>query len=117
MENYIQVGQTALRSPSGEFLPAVPLFIRGEDAGGKSEISGLTVAEELLSISVSKVFADKFKQYVEVSNCAGMDCRYIFTKKFLKEYKGNTCPECGHEIDANLKPKKQGRPKKIIGGA
>ena len=33
MERYVQVGVTALRDPvTGEFLPAVPLFIREEDA-------------------------------------------------------------------------------------
>lgn len=32
MSAYIQIGQTALRDPAtGEFLPAVPLFIRAED--------------------------------------------------------------------------------------
>jgi len=65
MEKYIQTGQMSLRSPDGEFLPAVPLFIREADAGGKSEITGLTVAEELLNIDVARVFADKFKQYAD----------------------------------------------------
>ena len=33
MNKYVQVGVTALRDPvTGEFLPAVPLFIREEDA-------------------------------------------------------------------------------------
>ncbi len=32
-ERYVQVGVTALRDPvTGKFLPAVPLFIREEDA-------------------------------------------------------------------------------------
>ncbi|MCL2197289.1 MAG: hypothetical protein FWB80_00040 [Defluviitaleaceae bacterium] len=64
-ENYVQVGQFALRNPRGDFLPAVPLFIREQDAGGRSETSGLSVAEEitLSSADVSKIFASKFKQY------------------------------------------------------
>ena len=65
MEKYIQAGQMALRTPSGEFLPAVPLFIREQDAGAKGEVTGLTVAEELLTMDVAKVFADKFKQYAD----------------------------------------------------
>ena len=33
MNKYVQMGVTALRDPvTGEFLPAVPLFIREEDA-------------------------------------------------------------------------------------
>ena len=65
MENYVQVGQMALRSPDGEFLPHVPLFIREQDAGGRSEITGRSVAEDLLNIDVAKVFAGKFKEYTE----------------------------------------------------
>lgn len=34
MSAYIQVGVTALRDPvTGEYLPAVPLYIREEDRG------------------------------------------------------------------------------------
>ena len=32
MSEYIQIGSTALRDPvTGDFLPAVPLYIRAED--------------------------------------------------------------------------------------
>lgn len=32
MSEFIQIGQTAIRDPiTGEFLPAVPLYIRAED--------------------------------------------------------------------------------------
>ena len=35
MSGYVQIGVTALRAPgTGEFLPAVPLYIRAEDAEG-----------------------------------------------------------------------------------
>ena len=34
MNGFIQVGTTALRDPgTGEFLPAVPLYVRAEDSG------------------------------------------------------------------------------------
>ncbi len=29
---YVQVGVTAMRAPDGSFLPAVPLYVRAEDA-------------------------------------------------------------------------------------
>jgi len=116
VETYVQVGQVALRSPSGEFLPAVPLFIREQDAGGRSEITGLTVAEELLNVDVSKVFADKFKQYAETVTCTARGCGFEFTPKFLEEYDGDTCPNCGENIK-KLKPKRRGRPKKMEGNA
>ncbi len=64
-ERFIQVGTFALRSPKGEFLPSVPLFIKAEDAGGVNEKTGLTIAEEISLINVGKVFADKFKQYTD----------------------------------------------------
>jgi len=35
VSGYVQIGVTALRAPgTGEFLPAVPLYIRAEDAEG-----------------------------------------------------------------------------------
>lgn len=51
---FIQVGVTALRGPTGEFLPAVPLYIRAD----KLKQSGLTQAEENLLRDVSGVFVD-----------------------------------------------------------
>ena len=37
-EKYIQVGVTALRDPAtGEFLPAVPLYIKAEDGAEEAE--------------------------------------------------------------------------------
>ena len=68
MEKYVQVGNMALRNPKGDFLPAVALFIKEQDAGGKSEITGLTVAEELLNINVSKVFLEKLKECINTQN-------------------------------------------------
>lgn len=64
-ERMVQIGVTALRSPSGEFLPSVPLYIKEEDAGEINPHTGRTVQEDLALTDVAKVFADKFKQYAE----------------------------------------------------
>lgn len=64
-ERMVQIGVTALRSPSGEFLPSIPLYIKEEDAGEINKHTGRTVAEDLALTDVAKVFADKFKQYAE----------------------------------------------------
>ena len=64
-EKYVQVGQAALRSPSGKFLPAVPLFIREQDAGGKSKASGISEGEESLLNNLADAFADIFKYQQE----------------------------------------------------
>lgn len=53
-EIFIQVGVTALRSPTGEVLPSVPLYIKAEQL----KQSGLTQAEEKLLKDVSGVFAE-----------------------------------------------------------
>lgn len=54
MNNFIQVGTTALRDPlTGEFLPAVPLFIREPDAAAAAPLNDMNIAE---------VFAEKFRQ-------------------------------------------------------
>lgn len=38
MGGYIQVGETAMRDPvTGDFLPAVPLYVRKEDRGRVAE--------------------------------------------------------------------------------
>lgn len=57
-EVFIQVGVTALRSPTGDFLPAVPLYIKAD----KLKQSGLSQPEEKLLRDVSGVFTDKFKE-------------------------------------------------------
>ena len=36
-EGYVQVGVTALRGPKGEFLPAVPLYVRSESGAEEAE--------------------------------------------------------------------------------
>lgn len=68
MDSYVQVGNMALRSPSGEYLPAVPLFIKGRDAKAKNETTGLSIAEEIALTDVTKLFAEKFRQYEKGTN-------------------------------------------------
>lgn len=63
-ERYIQVGVTAMREPgTGEFLPAVPLFIRAEDAEEG--------AEESLVQDIAKLFAHRMRRYKEACEAAG----------------------------------------------
>jgi hypothetical protein len=55
---FIQVGITALRNPTtGEFLPAVPLFIENTDGAAEAETAAM--------IDVCKVFAQRMKQYLD----------------------------------------------------
>jgi len=60
-ERYIQVGVTALRDEKGDFLPAVPLFIRADD----SAIAG----EEALIKDMAKLLAHRMKAYFD--ECRG----------------------------------------------
>ena len=54
----IQVGTAALRNPAtGEVLPSVPVYIEATPEAKESE--------EKLEINIGKVFAEKFKQYVD----------------------------------------------------
>ena len=64
-EKYIQVGVTALRDPAtGEFLPAVPLYIKAED--------GAVEGEEKLIEGISHLLALRFKAYVDGLKKAGV---------------------------------------------
>lgn len=55
-ETFIQVGVTALRDPAtGDYLPAVPLYIKAED--------GAEEAEEKLIQDIGKLFADRMRKY------------------------------------------------------
>lgn len=62
-DGYIQVGVTALRDDNGDFLPAVPLFIRADD----SAIAG----EEALIKDLAKLVAHRMKAYVDGCRKAG----------------------------------------------
>lgn len=64
-EKYIQVGVTALRDPAtGEFLPAVPLYIKAEDGAEESQ-------EKLIS-DLGHVFALQIKKYLDGCQEAGV---------------------------------------------
>lgn len=64
-EKYIQVGVTALRDPAtGEFLPAVPLYIKAE--------AGAEEAEEKLISDIGKLMAHRIKAYMEGCKDAGI---------------------------------------------
>ena len=57
-EKYIEVGYTALRDPkTGEFLPAVPLYIKAEDWAEE--------AEQGLIEDLGKLFAERIRRYRE----------------------------------------------------
>lgn len=64
-EKLVQIGVAALRSPSGDFLPSIPLYITAEDAGEINPSTGRTVQEDLALTDVAKVFADNHKKYVD----------------------------------------------------
>lgn len=58
---FVQVGITALRDPkTREFLPSVPLYVRSEDADSPAMVG---FADDIV-----KIFAQKFKEYVEGTN-------------------------------------------------
>lgn len=66
MEKYIQVGQTALRSPSGEFLPAVPLYEKVE-----TDEAGMSVKEEHIIQGLSNVFCDEHRKCIKRDSMRG----------------------------------------------
>ena len=64
-ERFIQVGVTALRDPAtGEYLPAVPLYIKADDSA--------EVAEEKLIADIGKLLADRMRRYKEACEAAGV---------------------------------------------
>lgn len=64
-ERFIQVGVTALRDPAtGDFLPAVPLYIKAED--------GAEEAEEKLTRDIGKLLAERMRRYKEACEAAGV---------------------------------------------
>ena len=57
-EKFIQIGVTALRDPAtGDFLPAVPLYIKAED--------GAPEAEQSLIDDLGRLFAERMRRYRE----------------------------------------------------
>lgn len=63
-EKYIQVGVTALRDPmTGNFLPAVPLYILADEEAEQSEMK--------LIDNIGGVLAKRYKQYIDGCKRAG----------------------------------------------
>ena len=64
-KEYIQVGYTALRHPgTGEFMPAVPLFIQADD--------GAKAAEQRVTEDIGALLAQRMKAYKEGCRKAGV---------------------------------------------
>lgn len=64
-ERFIQIGVTALRDPAtGDFLPAVPLYIKAED--------GAEEAEEKLTQDIGKLLAQRMRMYKEKCAAEGI---------------------------------------------
>ena len=65
MNGFIQVGVTAARDPmTGDFLPAVPLYIEATDAAKKS-------ADGLIE-DIQSLFAARFAAYMDATEAAGV---------------------------------------------
>lgn len=64
-ERMVQIGTAGLRSPTGEIVHNLPLYITEKDAGTINTHTGRTVAEDVALGDVAKIFADKFKQYAD----------------------------------------------------
>ena len=58
MTDYIQIGVTALRGPSGEFLPSVPMYVRAGDAPQIAQPDG---GER----GILEALAERFGAYVD----------------------------------------------------
>ena len=56
----VQVGIIALRAPDGTFLPATPIY---RDLPVNER--GRTEQEEKATQEISKIFAQKFKEYID----------------------------------------------------
>lgn len=64
-DKYIQIGFTALRNPAtGDYLPAVPLYIKAEN--------GAEEAEEKLIADIGNLFAHQMKAYLDGCKKAGV---------------------------------------------
>lgn len=76
-EQFTEIGLTALRDPAtGEYLPAIPLFVRTEDLGDKGP-SGLPSAEEKALKDVGAIFAANMKRYIDGGGLAETNRRAV----------------------------------------
>lgn len=65
-DQFIQIGVTALRDErTGEFLPAVPLYIEADDTAAAQV--------ESLQRDLGKLFADRMRRYIEECKAKGID--------------------------------------------
>lgn len=76
-QRLVCVGQTALRAPDGTFLPAVPLYKivcvdYADERGSTPCTEELTKGESGLYDDIAAVFGEKFKQYVDGVEGAGV---------------------------------------------
>ena len=63
-DEYIQVGVTATRDPAtGDFMPAVALYVKADDVARESE--------QALIDDIGKLFALRMKSYIEKCKQAG----------------------------------------------
>lgn len=63
---YIQIGYTALRDPAtGDYLPAVPLYIKASD--------GAAEAEQKVIEDIGNLFAMRMKAYMDGCKEAGVE--------------------------------------------
>lgn len=63
-DKYLQIGVTALRDPTtGDFLPAVPLYIKLEGTAGE--------AEQRLIDDIGNLLAKRIKRYMDGCKEAG----------------------------------------------
>lgn len=65
-EEYIQIGYTALRDPkTGDYLPAVPLYIKADGDAGE--------AEQKVIGDIGNLLARRMKAYVDGCREAGVE--------------------------------------------
>lgn len=60
---YIKVGVMAVRAPDGSFLPATPIYKEVPDKSISK--SGTTPQEDATIDDISKILAQKFREYKE----------------------------------------------------
>ena len=63
MDEYIQIGVMAARTPDGSFLESVPIYTRRTPQA--------EAAEEAALRPVAKIFAEKFAQYLRETKNIG----------------------------------------------
>ena len=64
-KRFIQIGTAALRNPAtGEFYPSFPLYMKADDE--------VIASREKAMQGIGRIFADKFRQYVDGCEEAGI---------------------------------------------